>query len=144
MPGRPVWYRRQYLVDRSYQLRFVTRLFLAVLVVAVTAAFVASALVWKHLSETDQGASLWATVCLVSIAATLLVEMLIAIPLIFMLGVRQSHSIVGPMQRIKRGLDAISRGEFSHRITCRRGDALEELVGWINHMAEALDKRQRR
>ena len=31
MPGRP-WYRREYLVDRRYQLRFVTRLFLVVLV----------------------------------------------------------------------------------------------------------------
>ena len=141
---RPVWYRRQYLVDRRYQLRFVTRLFLSVLVVAVTAAFVSSALVWKHLSQTDQGASLWATVCLVSISATLLVELLIAIPLIFMLGIQQSHRIVGPMNRIKRGLEALGRGEFSHRIILRRGDALEELVGWINAMAEALEKRQQR
>lgn len=143
MPPRP-WYRREYLVDRRYQLRFVTRLFLVVLVVAVTAAFVSSALVWKHLSQTDQGASLWATVCLVSISATLLVELLIAIPLIFLLGIRQSHRIVGPMKRIRKGLEALGRGEYGHRVTLRKGDALEELAEWINQASEALEKRHKK
>ena len=142
MSPRP-WYRREYLVDRRYQLRFVTRLFLVVLVVAVTAALVSSALVWKHLSQTDEGASLWATVALVSISATLLIELLISIPLIFLLGIRQSHRIVGPMKRVKRGLEAIGRGEFTHRVTLRQGDALEELAGWINSMAEALERRKK-
>ena len=45
----PPYKRKQYLMDRVYQLRFVTRLFLIILVVAAASALVSSVLVWRNM-----------------------------------------------------------------------------------------------
>ena len=137
MAAQRLYKRKQYLVDRGYQLRFVSRLFLSVLAVAVTSCLVSSAMVWKHLYKTHA----WAIVALMAIAATLLIELLLAIPLIFILGIQQTQRLVGPMNRIKRALEAIGKGEFSRRVVLRRGDALENLADSINQMAERLEAR---
>ncbi len=141
MPGQPPYPRKQYLVDRGYQLRFAARLFGVILAVAVVTALTASALVWNRLYAPDQDARLL-VVALITIAATLLVELLVAIPLVFFLGVRQSHRVIGPMNRLKRALQAIGQGDFSQRVQLRQGDALEDLGRSINKMAESLQKRR--
>lgn len=141
MANEPPYKRKQYLVDRAYQLRFVTRLFLVILLVATASALVSSVLVWRNTYTPGQTSYEVLIVSLVAISSTLLIELLLAIPLIFVLGIRQSHRIVGPMNRIKQTLAAIGQGEFSRRITLRQGDALEELAGAINQMAERLQHR---
>ena len=133
--------RKQYLVDRAYQLRFVTRLFLIILLVATASALVSSILVWRNTYTPGQTSQEVFIVALVAISSTLLIELLLAIPLIFVLGIRQSHRIVGPMNRIKQTLEAIGQGDFSKRITLRQGDALEDLANAINQMAERLQQR---
>ena len=136
--------RRQYLVDASYQLRFVTRLFVAVLGVASASALVSSVLLWKNLSIPEQGPNTLLVTSLIAVATTLLIELLLAIPIIFFLGIRQSHRIVGPIQRLKRTLEAIGSGDLSQRITLRQGDVLEDLAKSINQMAESLQQRSPR
>jgi len=140
MPRQTSYARKQSLVDRGYQLQFVTRLFGVILAVAVVTALSASALVWQNLHGPDRDTRLL-VVALITIAATLLVELLLAIPLLFFLGVRQSHRIVGPMGRLKRALETIGQGDFSQRVQLRQGDMLEDLARAINKMAEHLQKR---
>ena len=141
MANGPPYKRTQYLVDRAYQLRFVTRLFLIILLVATASALVSSILVWRNTYTPGQTSQEVFIVALVAISSTLLIELLLAIPLIFVLGIRQSHRIVGPMNRIKQTLAAIGQGDFSKRITLRQGDALEDLAVAINQMAERLQQR---
>ena len=141
MANETTYKRKQYLVDRAYQLRFVTRLFLIILLVATASALVSSILVWRNTYTPGQMSQEVFIVALVAISSTLLVELLLAIPLIFVLGIRQSHRIVGPMNRIKQTLAAIGQGDFSKRITLRQGDALEDLANAINQMAERLQQR---
>lgn len=132
--------RKQYLVDRGYQLRFVTRLFMVVLAVAATSSLIATGLLWKYMYQPELPEQTL-IYCFISIALTLLVELLLAIPIVFILGIRQSHRIVGPMNRIKRMLEAIGAGDFSQRIILRQGDALEDLAKAINQMAATLQQR---
>jgi len=133
--------RKQYLVDRTYQLQFVSRVFMVVLAVAVISLVVSSALLWSHLYRPDMTAQTPLIASLLAIATMMLVELLVAIPLVFFLSLRQSHRIVGPMSRIKRTLQAIGSGDFSQRITLRKGDALEDLAKEINQMAQELHRR---
>ena len=142
MPGQQLYARKQALVDRGYQLRFAARLFGVVLAVAVGSALVSSVLVWQNMHLPEQESNPLVVVALVAIASTLLIELLLAIPLISLLGIRQSHRIVGPMHRIMRTLEAIGQGDFSQRVQLRQGDALEDLARSINKMAEALQKRR--
>jgi len=140
MSDRP-YKRKQYLVDRAYQIRFVTRVFVVVLAVAIVSALMATGFLWSNMyaPELEQHALLVAS--LVAIATTLLIELLLAIPIVFYLGIRQSHRIIGPVSRIKRMLDAIGQGDFTQRITLRQGDALEDLAKSINQMADTLQRR---
>ena len=132
--------RKQYLVDRDYQLRFVTRMFMIVLAVAAVSSLIATGLLWRYMYQPDlpQQTLIY---CFIAVALTLLVELLISIPIVLFVGIRQSHRIVGPMSRIKRTLEAIGAGDFSQRITLRQGDALQDLAKSINQMTEALQRR---
>ncbi len=133
--------RKQYLVDRNYQLRFVTRVFMVVLLVAVVSSLISSGLIWFNMYRPDLDSRTPIIAALIAVATTLLIELLLAIPIVFFLGIRQSHRVVGPLSRLKRTLDAIATGDFTQRITLRQGDALEDLAKTINDMAEALSKR---
>jgi methyl-accepting chemotaxis protein len=129
------------LVDRAYQIRFVTRVFMVVLAVAVVSSLLSTTLIWFNMYQPDLNTQVPMISSLIAVAATLLIELLLAIPIVFFLGIRQSHRIVGPINRIKRTLEAISNGDFSQRITLRQGDALEDLAKYINTMAESLARR---
>ena len=133
--------RKQYLVDRGYQLRFVTRVFMVVLLVAVVSSLMSTSLLWTNMYRPDLDSQTPLIASMIAIATTLLIELLLAIPLVFFLGIRQSHRIVGPLNRIKRTLEAIGAGDFSQHITLRRGDALEDLAKSINQMAQSLQQR---
>jgi len=69
------------------------------------------------------------------------IELLIGSIIVWVVGIRQSHRVVGPMTRLTRMLEAIGQGDFSQRITLRKGDALEDLARTINRMAENLERR---
>ncbi len=75
------------------------------------------------------------------VAVALMVELLVSIPIVYYLGLRQSHTIVGPLKRINRMLEAISAGDYAQRITLRKGDALEDMAEALNKMADALSQR---
>ncbi len=133
--------RRQYLVDRDYQLRFVTRIFTIVLAIAVLSSLLSSALLWLNTYRVNPESSIYLIASLAAVAITLLIELLVAIPIVLYVGIRQSHRVVGPMSRLKHTLEAIGRGDFSQRITLRQGDVLEDLATAINQMAESLQQR---
>ena len=133
--------RRQYLVDRAYQLRFVTRLFLILLAIAATTCLVSSGLLWRNMYAPHPEASpALITAALIAVSLTILVELLIAVPIVFFFGIRHTHRVVGPLQRIKHTLEAIGAGDFSQRLTLRDGDVLQDLAKAINEMAEQLQR----
>ena len=133
--------RKQYLVDRGYQLRFVTRVFMVVFTVAVVSSLIATGLLWVNMYRPELESQTTLVASFIAIATTLLVELLIAIPIVYILGIRQSHRVVGPINRLKQTIEAIGSGNFSQRITVRQGDVLEDLAKTINQMAERLQKR---
>lgn len=133
---RPPYFRRQFVVDRDYQYRFATRIFLLVLAVAILSALLASLVLWANLPQ-----RVLLRPYLLAIAITLLLELLIAIPITFHVGIRQSLQIIGPVQRIKRTVWAIGMGDFTRRIQVRKGDVLEDVAQSINQMAANLEQR---
>jgi two-component system NtrC family sensor kinase len=49
----------------------------------------------------------------------------------------------GPLKRLRRGTEALARGEFGHQIEVRSQDELGELAGSFNTMSRELDQAQR-
>jgi len=139
-PDRP--YRRtQYLVDRGYQLRFITRSLMSIGVVAFISAMVATLVLWRNMYRPEFEQQTHIIAALIGVAVVLLLELLIAIPILYFLGLRQSHQVVGPIKRITRMLEAIGSGDFSQRLILREGDVLEDVADAINRMTESLQKR---
>lgn len=138
----PKPYRRtEYLVDRAYQLRFVTRLFVVICTIAVLSALIATGILWKNMYQPELDRQGHIISALIGVSVILLIELLISIPIVYFLGIRQSHQVVGPLKRITRTLEAIGLGDFSPRLILRQGDVLEDLAKTINEMADNLQKR---
>ncbi len=134
--------RKQFLVDREYQFRFVRSVLVWVFAIAVFGAVVAVGLLWRQMYRPELETQSYFVAAFIGVSITLLVELLIAIPIVSFLGIRSSHRVVGPVVRIKKMLEAIGSGDFSQRITLRKGDALEDLAEAINKMAERLRSRK--
>ena len=141
MADKPEFVRKQYLVDRAYQLRFVARLLVVVFMIAMGSSLIASAILWKSMYSNDLEQQAHIVSGLVGIAMTLLVELLLAVPILYYLGIRQTHRVVGPLKRMSRAIEAIGQGDFSQRLVLRKGDVLEDLAKTINRMAESLQKK---
>jgi len=140
LESRP-YQRSQYLVDRAYQMRFVTRMFAIIFTVANASLLIAMAILLKNMHRPELGHQSYVVAALLGAVVTLLTELILSIPIVYYLGVRQSHQVIGPLQRITRTLEAIGSGDFSQRLTVRQGDALEDLAKTINKMAESLQSR---
>ena len=138
---KPTYRRTQYWVDRDYQIRFMTRMFVAIFLVAVISAGIAMAILMKNMYRPELEQQIHLIAGCIGVAVALLVELLVSIPIVYYLGLRQSHTIVGPLKRIARMLEAVGAGDFSQRITLRKGDALEDMADALNKMAEALAQR---
>ena len=141
MTAEPVYQRRQYLVDRRYQFHFVSRVFLVVLLVAGLSLLLSVALVWFNMNRPSVSSDTSLVAAFLAITTMMAVDLVVAIPVVFFFSIRQSHRVVGPMNRIKQTLEAIGTGNFSERIVLRQGDVLEDLAKTINRMAEDLQKR---
>lgn len=140
--NKPSWKRRQFLVGHNYQIRFVTRIFMAVFGIALASSLIATAIIMFNMHQPElESSQALLIAALVAVATTLIIELLIAIPVVYLFGIRQSHRVIGPMKRILRALDAIGSGDFSQRLTLRQGDALIELGQHVNRMAEQLKQR---
>ena len=138
---KPTYRRTQYWVDRDYQIRFMTRMFVAIFVVAIISAGIAMAILMKNMYRPELEQQIHIIAACIGVAVALLVELLVSIPIVYYLGLRQSHTIVGPLKRIGRMLEAVGNGDFSQRITLRKGDALEEMADALNKMSDALNQR---
>ena len=141
MAKPPSYKRSQYLTQPRYQFQFTARIIAVILLVALLSAAFTIGMLWKHLHQPDAEPDPFVLESLIAIMATLLVQFFLAIPLAFLLGIRQSHRLIGPVTRLQRTLEALGKGDFSQRITVRPGDTLESLARSINKMAEQLQQR---
>ncbi|MEK7767341.1 MAG: HAMP domain-containing protein, partial [bacterium] len=55
-----------------------------------------------------------------------------------LLGVYVTHKIAGPLERLRRGMAQVARGNLEEEILLRRGDLLGEFTHGFNQMVEAL------
>lgn len=139
---KPVYKRRQYIVDPAYQIRFVTRVFLTIFGIAALSSLMATFLILTNMQHPDMdGTDPALAASLIAVATTLLIELLLAIPIAYIFGIRTTHRIVGPVKRLKKTLEAIGEGDFSQQIVLREGDVLQDVAEAINQMAERLRQR---
>ncbi len=71
----------------------------------------------------------------------LILSILAYIVAMVILIIRSRHKYSGPLVSIQKFIEAVTRGEYTHRIVIRKGDEMQELVVALNEMAGHLERR---
>lgn len=69
------------------------------------------------------------------------VAVILYVVIMIVLIIRANHRYSGPLVPILRSIDQIAAGDYTHKITIREGDHLQDLVISLNNLTETLAKR---
>ncbi len=123
--------RRKFYVDPGLQFPLIAGFILVVCVEGGLIGWGVSALVAvaRQWDRPDQAAAF------LRLLAVLIVSV---VSMNFLLGVYVTHKIAGPLERLRRGMAQVARGNLEEEILLRRGDLLGEFTHGFNQMVEAL------
>ncbi len=134
--------RKKYLVDRKRQVRLMVQIVILV-VVATSASAVATFILANrevhtafYLAHRDT----WdlKELLLPVITGTSLVTFIFVSAISAFIALRESHRIVGPMERLTGALADLAEGRISYVGTVRKGDLLKGMDDNINTLSENL------
>ena len=141
-PGSARSYRRrQLIVNRPLQYRFIG----AMLVILLVLSGIGLASVYVTLWTTLQAFGLEHDAVTVALFTTvgwsLALEFLIVAPFVIWMGVLLTHKVAGPLVRIQAALTRMTNGNYDVHLQLRKLDALKELAEGINRLAASLRAR---
>ncbi|MCK5683653.1 HAMP domain-containing protein [bacterium] len=130
--------RRQYFIDKGFQLRYMLVIIIAMLCVSMVVGWTVYATVWTKLAdpnflELSQLFTYFEQANVTLIYRTLILIIFISIASIFV-----SHKIAGPVYRFSQNAKSIAEGDLSTKIHLRKGDELNELANVFNGMTDNL------
>ena len=139
---RPILRRRQYIIKKGLQFRYIGLVFGLALLTSLVTGWTVFATGWHFLGE--KLASVYPQGRLVYVLRVtnlaLIRNLLLISPLVFILALLFSHRIAGPVYRIGKTLEDISKGNLGLKIRLREGDELVDLADMINNLTENFNK----
>jgi methyl-accepting chemotaxis protein len=145
MRNRLPFYRRKFLINKKFQIDFAVR-FLVLIVLAAVGALVMFFMSAKGTLTTSYSGSeisilrtseYFLPVLILSSIGVIIVVGIIAIMLLIYL----SHRISGPIFRFETVMEALDKGDLTHRFKIRKTDQFTELAQRINDLAVTMDAR---
>jgi len=136
----PRFKRKQYIIAKRFQLKYAGVILSLMFITAGCCAYIvyytAMILLGEKLANVYPQGHLAAIMNLVNFR--ILVSMLVVSPIVVCLGIYLSHKIAGPLFRIERVLDDMSKGDLSERIRLRKGDEMVSLANSVNRLTDSL------
>ena len=140
MPAKPVFRRRQYIIKKGLQFRYIGLVFGLALLASLVTGWTVFATAWHFLG--DKLASVYPQGRLVYVLRAtnlaLIRNLLLISPLVFILGLLFSHKIAGPMYRFEKSAEAISKGNLCVNFYVRKGDEMKHTAITLEEMLESL------
>ena len=132
--------RKQYLIAKKFQLKYVGMILLLVSLTAIMCSYVIYYTMMLMMG--DKLANVYPQGRLISIVNMvnfrILLTMLLVAPLVVIIGIWASHKIAGPIYRIEKFLVSMADGDLSRPLTLRRNDELLSLAGGINRVIDSV------
>lgn len=147
MEKQRTWRRRNFFIKKDFQGKIILKFFLAILVGAIIFTAILSLFSADTITITYEDSYLK----LDKTPKALLLEIIRAYSLyILLLGIIisgfslfLSHRIAGPLYRLERSVEEITKGNLAFKIVLRKKDEARELADGMNIMIEALSSRIR-
>ncbi len=135
--------RRNFLVDKKFQFRFLGSVIILTIFIMLLSAVITYYILYEQMQKflttipVDVLYSVASVICLTSLSV-----LLILLPLVILLGIFMSHKIAGPIMRMEKLLEDVGDGNLNIHIKLRKGDELISLANAINRMVDKLKSRQ--
>ena len=139
-PARP-YRRRQLIVNRPLQYRFIGAMLLILLALSGIALATVSLTLWVTLQTFGLAHDPVAVALLTTVGWSLTLELLIVAPFVIWMGVMLTHKVAGPLVRIQAALVRMTNGNYDVNLRLRKADALVELAEGLNRLAASLRSR---
>ena len=140
--------RKSYLVDRNYQLRLILQMVILIVVATSVSAVATFMLANREISTVFYLAhrDTWdlKELLLPVITGTSLVTFILVSAVSAFIALRESHRIVGPVDRLANVLSDLARGRISFVGVLRKDDVLKGLDEDINTLSENLARLDER
>ncbi|MDD5746108.1 MAG: HAMP domain-containing protein [Candidatus Omnitrophica bacterium] len=158
--GKGQFVRRNYFINKGFQLRFSALIFITTTVIGIIAVWTTYITTWNEISALTQDKAFYEQIrsayekksgdvsreAMVNsivvvefsdifdrVSSTLVLRLLAGAFVLFVLSIFVSHKIAGPIFRMENAANAISEGDLSIDVgKLRAGDELAELAGAIN------------
>lgn len=132
--------RTRYLVQKEFQLKYVGMILALIFLTAALCSYVVY--YTSMISLGEKLANVYPQGRLVSIVRAVNFRILLSVifitPLVALFGLFASHRIAGPIYRMESFLKAMGEGNFTSRITLRKGDELTTLADGMNNLADSM------
>ncbi|MDF1535767.1 MAG: hypothetical protein P1S46_04590 [bacterium] len=136
--------RKKYLVDRKYQVRLMAQIVILVIVATSVSAIATFILANREVSAAFYLAhrDTWdlKELLLPVITGTSLVTFILVSAISAVIALRESHRVVGPVERLTGALADLAEGRISYVGTVRKGDLLKGLDDDINTLSGNLSR----
>ena len=132
--------RRQVLVNKDFQLKYVARFFwftVGMIILGGGFSFLFTVLIFLKRGITTYINEFH--LLITAIFLTMIVQIITAAVFIYWEGLYMTHKIAGPWVRIRKILEEIGNGNFSLRVNLRKADEFHDVASWINHMCDKLE-----
>lgn len=143
--SRPIFRRRNYFINRDFQVRFTIKFLIVIVIEAILAIGLFLYLSRGTLTTGFIGSDFRIARTSEFFLPTLLVSNLIIIGITAIIGIAvmvyMSHRIAGPLYRFEKILTDIGRGDLTQRFKLRDNDQLSELSESITELTTTMDKR---
>lgn len=138
--ARPKFKRKQYLVAKKFQLKYVGLILLFMFLTAALCSYVIYYTTMILMGE--KLANVYPQGRLIHIVKTvnfrILLSMIFVSPLVALIGIFLSHRIAGPIGRMEKFLLNMGSGDFTGKLVLRQGDELAAVANGINSMSEGM------
>ncbi len=131
---RPPWWKRRYVVNRDFQMRFAWSAVVVGLVSSTVSSFMILLAFWSFNIWQGQRLPL-------PVMVTILVVMITNVAGIYVVTVLTTQKIAGPLFNMLRQFDQLATADFKVRLRFRRRDELQYVADRFNQMAEKLERR---
>ncbi len=132
--------RRQYLVQKSLQFKYMLLVLFAIIVVSGmivwTVYFTHWVLITEHLAGIEAKTML--TEIFQKINMMLLLEIPVALIIAAFASILVSHKVAGPVYRLERVAKEVAKGNLVHHLQLRKHDELKNLASAFNSVIENM------